>query len=83
MGRRLGNIAGWAAVVAVCSVALFALLVWFGLTPLLAAAALAALYGAAAMAWVTEFMFRKSFPNLFSGFEKKQHPGRVIGDGDK
>jgi hypothetical protein len=79
MRNGLGNITGWAAVVAIVGGAVFGVLLWLGCPPILAAGMVAVLCGAAVMAWITEAMYRKSFPNLFRKFEPNRRD-RSIGD---
>lgn len=84
MGRWLGRFAGMVVVAAICSAVLFVLPMWLGgATPVQSAMMLAIVYGAIAAAWTGEFMFRKSFPNLFRQFEKERQNRTYVGDGDE
>jgi hypothetical protein len=83
MTRRLGRFAIWAAVIVAGSAAILVLCLLLGAPLILAAAVLAALYGAVAMAWVTEFMYRKAFPNQFRKFEKQPQNRTLADDRDE
>jgi hypothetical protein len=84
MGKRLGGFAGTAGLIAVCCAVLLVVpVLLFNASPFLSALFVLALLGAFAVAWLTEFMSRKSYPSLFRAFEKKQHSQKATGDRDK
>jgi hypothetical protein len=84
MSRWLGSFAGKLVVAAICAGALFVLPIWlFGATPILSAMILALILIAIATAWVAEFVFRKSHPNLFRPFEKERRTKTFVGNRDE
>jgi O-antigen/teichoic acid export membrane protein len=81
MSKRLGRLAGWFTLVAVCSAIVFiGPLTLFGASAVLSALFLAVVLGAFAVAWVAEFMYRKAYPNLFRPFEKNRSGRKVAED---
>jgi hypothetical protein len=84
VSRWLGSFAGKAALSVACSAVIFAVpILLFGATPLLSAMILAVIYAAIATAWIAEFMFRKSYPDLFRKFESKPQSRKPAGDGNE
>jgi hypothetical protein len=84
MSKRWGSVAIGIAIVAIAGAVLFVPPIWFGgATPLQSALLAAIVLGAIIAAWIAEFMYRKSFPNLFRAFDKERPNGKVAGEGDE
>ena len=80
MSNRLGRFAVTLTWIAVCAAALFVLPILFGATLVQSALISAIALGALAAGWITEFMYRKSFPNLFRAFDKDRQNRKAAGD---